>query len=99
VNRAACLFLRVIFISHVQSEITKKAYETSGKAFKKVQETASDLSKTQTMKIVSQNVKAIKSEFDDATRVSSAKLYQPPKELRKRTEETLESQKVYESNT
>ena len=47
----------------------------------------------------SQNVKAIKHEIDDVTHISSATLYRPPKELRRRSEIVETEQKVYESNT
>lgn len=95
----------IIFL--IKSEIGKKAAELSGDLAKQAQKAAEtvtkqtkEISQTTAFKKVSENVKAIKENIDDATQLSQIKPYRKPAKLRKRTEidESLKN-KVYESNT
>lgn len=88
------------------SELAKKAAEFGGDFAKQAQKAAenlskqtAELSKNTAFKAVTENVKTIKENLDEATQLSRARPYQAPLKLRKRSEiEESFQQKVYESN-
>ena len=77
-------------------ELTKQAKQTVETFSKQTQE----ISQTAAFKKVSENVKAIKDNIDEATQLHQVKPYQKPAKLRKRAEvdETVQA-KIFESNT
>ncbi len=90
-----------------KSDIGKKAADFTGDLAKQAQKAAETMSKqtkeisqTAAYKKVSENVRAIKENIDDATQISQVRPYKRPEKLRKRSEidEALKN-KVYESNT
>lgn len=90
-----------------ESEFGKKAAEAAGDFAKQAQKAAETVSKqtvefsqSTAYKKVSENVKAIKENIDEATQLSQIKPYRKPEKLRKRSEidESIKN-KVYESNT
>lgn len=90
-----------------ESDLAKKAAEFSGDFAKQAQKAAenlskqtAELSKNTAFKAVTENVKTIKENLDEATQLSRARPYVAPIKIRKRTEiEDATQQKVYESNT
>lgn len=75
--------------------MAKKAQQTAETISKQTQ----DLSQTTAFKKVSENVKAIKENIDEATNLSHVRPYAKSFKLRKRSEiDETQSQKVYESN-
>lgn len=87
-----------------ESDLTKKAVETTGQVFKQASEaaktigkSASELSNTEAIKKVTQNVKVITTEIDTLTQSKRNKVYMAPVKLRKRTE--YEVQREVEANT
>ena len=91
----------------MKSEFGKKAAEAAGDFAKQAQKAAETVSKqtvefsqSTAYKKVSENVKAIKENIDEATQLSQIKPYKKPEKLRKRSEidESIKN-KVYESNT
>ncbi|RNA13542.1 mitochondrial import inner membrane translocase subunit TIM44 [Brachionus plicatilis] len=89
-----------------ESDFAKKATEFGGDFAKQAQKAAENLSKqtaefskNTAFKAVSENVKTITDNFDEATQLSRARPYRAPIKLRKRTEiAETHDQKVYESN-
>ncbi len=87
--------------------MTKKAVETTGTIIKRAQETAinigkqtQQLSNTAALKKVTENVKAIRDDFDNATQISRVRPYAAPEKLRKRSDfSVIREEKVYESDT
>ena len=57
------------------------------------------MSQNVAFKKVTENVKVIKENIDEATQLSKVKPYRPPSKLRKRSEIDETTTKVYESNT
>jgi hypothetical protein len=75
--------------------MAKKAQQTA----ETISKQTSDFSQTNAFKKVSENVKAIKDNIDEATNLSQVRPYIKPAKLRKRSElDDVQSQKVYESN-
>ena len=78
----------------VSEELVKQAKAASQQLAKQGQQ----LGDGTAFKAVSEGVKAIKEEVDDVT-VSGPRVYQPPKKLRKRTEQLRTDDKPIEANT
>ena len=90
----------------LKSDIAKKAAEFGGeaanqakKAAESVSKQAHDFSETKAFRKVSENVKAIKENIDEATQLNQIRPYKRPAKLRKRSEiDETQANKVYESN-
>lgn len=88
-----------------ESDLAKKAAEFTGDFAKQAQKAAeniskqtSELSQNVTFKKVTENVKVIKENIDEATQLSKVKPYRAPEKLRKRSEIDETAHKVYASN-